>query len=319
MAGYIVKRLILLIVTLMVIMTFSYYVMSFVMLRRFEPRDPFWTDVASVWQNYWEYLKLIATEWHWGTDRWGEDVWEMLRSLMGRTLRLNIVSFFFYTLFGMFLGIVAAIKHGSLPDKLIQVLLLVSLSVPPYIMISILRIYFGSPRFVPILPPSWPAETAPLIERMQGYVLPVIVISALPLVNITRIIRGELRERLAGEQFLLLRVKGLKHRQVVTRHLLKDATVSMMPELPTAILYALVSSFIVEIIYLIDGVSAWLFHNIFRPFMNIYWVNIEVEPVTLVIMFYCLIALGFTVFIDIMYRFLDPRMRVGTDDNNNVN
>ncbi len=303
----------------MVIMTFSYYVMSFVMLRRFEPRDPFWTDVASVWRHYWEYLKLIVTEWHWGTDRAGADVWETLNHHMGRTLRLNIVSFVFYTLVGVFLGIVAALRHKGISDKLIQVALLVSLSLPPYILISILRIYFGSPRFVPILPPTWPADTADLVERMQGYVLPVIVISALPLANITRIIRGELVERLAGDQFLLLRVKGLRHRQIVTRHLLKDAIISMMPELPTAILYALVSSFIVEIIYRIDGVSAWLFHNIYRQFMDIHWVDIEVETVTLVIMFYCLIALGFTVLIDMMYHFLDPRMHVGTDDKNNVN
>ncbi len=317
MAGYIVKRLILLIVTLLVIMTFSYFVMTFVMLRRFEPRDPFWTDVASTWETYWEYLKLIVTEWDWGVDRVGDPVWETLQPRMWLTLRLNIVAFLFYTLFGIFLGIVAAFKHKRLPDKLIQVLVLVLISVPPYVMISVLRIYFGSPNYVPILPPYWPPESADLSERIQAYVLPVFVTSAIPLANITRIIRGELRELFMGDYLLLLKVKGLRRRQVVRRHLLKDATVSMMPEIPNAILYALVSSFIVEIIYGIDGASAWLFHNIFLPFMNIYYVSIVPEPVTLIILFYCFITLGFIVFIDIFYRVLDPRMRVGEEGNNN--
>ncbi len=319
MAAYIVKRIILLFLTLVVIMTISYFIMTFVMMRRFVPRDPFWSDVATTWESYWEYVKLIVTEWNWGTDRRGDDVWETLNSRMWLTLRLNILAFFFYTFFGMLLGIMAALKHNSLFDKIIQGVILVLCSIPPYIMISILMVQFASPmRWGPLLPPSMPDLTDPLGERLKGFILPVFVTSAIPLGNIMRIIRAELRELFQNDHLLLLKVKGLNRRQVVTRHLIKDATVSMMPELPSAILYALVSSFIVEIVYNVGGVSAWLFHNIFLPFMNIYYVSIEPEPVTLVIMFYCLIALGVTVIIDIFYRFLDPRMNVGTDDNGSI-
>ncbi len=311
MAFYILKRVLLLIVTLFVIMTFVYFVTSFVMLRRFEPRDPFWTDVATIWRRYLEYLRLIFTQWYFGTDREGEDVWEVLKTLMWRTLRLNIVAFFFYTVFGMFLGLMAALYHKRIPDKIIQFIILVFSSIPPYVLIVVLIIIFAFR--VPVLPSQMPALTRPLGERLPGFILPVVVTSALPLANIARVIRGELRDRMVGDHLLLLKVKGLKRHQVVSRHLLKDGAVSMMPELPMAILYALVSSFIVEIIYGVRGVSAWFFRNIFRPFMGIHFVSIEVEPTVLVVMFYCLITLGATVIIDITYRFLDPRMSVISD------
>jgi len=316
MVIYTLKRVVLLFVTVFMIMTLSYFIMTFVTLRRFEPRDPFWSDFTATWQTYWEYLKLVATEWDWGTDRRGDDVWETLNSRMWRTLRLNIVAFFFYTVFGMILGTLAAVHHKRLPDKVVHVIILAFTSIPPYVMIMVLMIFFGFR--VPILPAQMPALTASLGERLSGFVLPVLVTSAIPLANITRIIRGELRELFMGEHLLLLRVKGLNRRQVVSRHLIKEATVSMMPELPTAILYALVSSFIVEIVYGVRGISAWLFHNIFLPFQNIYYVSIEPEPVTLVIVFYCLIALGFTVFVDLFYRVLDPRMAVASDHNNSI-
>jgi len=315
MVRYIAIRVLLFIVTLFLIMTLTYFALHIVIARRFVTDTPFLTDLARIWERYRDYLQGIFTEFDWGTDRYRRDVWDLLSRRMWRTLRLNIVAFFYYTVFGLLLGTIAAVWAKRWPDKVISVFVLILSSLPAYLLMMILVVVIG--YRLDILPPQMPYPTRPLSIRLQGFILPVFVMGGLPLANITRLIRGEIRDLFHSNYLLLLRAKGLNRRQTVTRHMLKDAIVSMMPELPSAMIYALVSGFIVEIIYNVQGTSSWLFNSMFQPFLDAYYVNIDIEPTMLIVIFYAALALGVGFLIDIVYRFLDPRMTL-TSENNTI-
>ena len=310
MTKYIGVRILGVFLTLLLVNAALFYIGRFVQIR-FSDAE-FMDKFVRTSQEYWVYLKNIVTEWYWGeTKQFGpqsEHVWDVLIERSSLTIRLIITSFLFYTLFGILFGTLAALYKERLIDNIISFFILILSSVPAYITVMLLVIFFG--YYLEWLPPINPSITRGWWYYLRGMIIPILAISGLPLARFTRLIRGEMIELFNSDYLMLLRTKGLSTRQMITRHFLKDAIVTLTPEMMPMVIYVMVTSFIVEKVYNVNGIAKWLFDSMFRPFDPAYIISINLPPMVIVGTFYTLITLLAGLFIDILSTVMDPRIRL---------
>ncbi len=307
MIKYIVFRLFFMLVTLFVVVMAIYIMTAYGMLK--------YTDLTFVEKmqllisQFFDYIKGVIFAWDWGVDRFHRDVYEETMRIAPLTFRLNIIAFLFYTGSGVLLGTLAAVYKHSIFDRGVQFFILLFNSIPPYIMVMLLILFFG--YYLEWLPPQHPMSTRGIIYRVSGFVIPIVAISSLPIARFARLIRGEMLDAFHSDYLLLLRTKGLNRFQIIKRHVLKDCSIAILPEMLPMIIYALVSSFIIELVYNIPGMTRYMFKSIFSPVGTGFYINIDLNPVVVVGAFFTFFTLMAALFIDLAYAWIDPRMRVG--------
>ncbi len=313
MVRYILTRILLLLVTLFIVFTMLFVVARFAELERMEVLNfteiPFMEKIDIVFKDYVTYVKNIASNWDWGTDAYGRDGWSELLRRMDLTLRLNLIAFFFYTGFGVILGVLGAMYKGSLFDRVLNLVFLVFSSIPAYVMIMILILYFG--YHLEWFPPQEPPPSRGLFIGLKGMIIPVFAISSYALVQVAQLIRGEMTDAFNSDYIKLLKTKGLNQRQIVMRHLLKHSIIPVMTSIGPIMLYVLGSSFIVERVYSIQGLSNWLLTSLFGSSGNVYYVSVTLPPMVLIGTFLTGLVLLVGLIVDIGYGLMDPRITMG--------
>ncbi|MFW5914115.1 MAG: ABC transporter permease [Bacillota bacterium] len=305
-----------LLITLFVVFIVLFFVARFAQLDRIEvssQTDIPWLEKFKIaFQDFVPYLKNIVTGWDWGVDRGNIPVWPELLERADLTLRLNALAFFFYFGFGIVFGTLSALFRGNIFDRVIHTAFLVAGSIPPYIMIMVLIMVLG--YYIPLFPRQEPYVSHGLWLNLKGLVIPVLAVSIYPLVQITRLVRGEMLEAFYSDYLALLKTKGLNKRQIIFRHLLKDSVVPILPQIVPIMLYVLGSSFIVEVVYNINGVTDWLFRSMFLPAgFGVHYVSIVLAPAVMIGTFFTAIMLFIGLFVDILYSLLDPRVLMGSN------
>lgn len=313
MKRYIITRILFLFVTLFIVFTMLYVVARFAQLERLEVyrmiKIPLGEKITIVHDNYVTYVKNIFTEWDWGTDRSGRVAWSELLKRSDLTLRLNLLAFFFYTGLGVVLGTVAALYKGRLPDRIFNLVFLVFSSIPAYIMIMLLILYFG--YTLQWFPPQEPLPSRGLFIGLQGMVIPILAVSTYPIVQIAQMIKGEMTEAFESDYIMLLKSKGLSQRKIVLHHLLKQSIIPIIPQILPIMLYVLGSSFIVEMVYNIQGLVNWLFASLFLRSGGVFYVSVSLPPMVLVGTFLTALVLFVGLIMDILYGLMDPRVTMG--------
>lgn len=312
MVKYTVFRIAFLLLTLIMVITVLFFIARFITIR--DSDAPFMDKFVQITQEYVVYLRNVVTSWDWGTTEDKNPAWEQLLDKVGLTLRLTIFSFVVYTTLGILLGTLAAIYKERLLDKIVTFFILIFSSIPAFIMVMLLIIFFG--YYLEWLPPINPSITFGFWQYQKGIIIPVLAISGLPLARFTRLIRGEMNELYNSEYLLLLKTKGLSNRQAITKHFLKDSFVTLLPEMMPMIIYVLVTSFIVEKVYNVQGIANWLFDSIFKPYGDTYFVLIDLPSMVIIGGFYTAITLMAGLIIDLLSVNMDPRIRL---DDKNIN
>jgi len=307
MLKYVLMRIVWLFFILMVVMTVMFFALGLVHMRS---GDMFSIEnFLHVFEQYRIYVSNIFREWDWGKTDYNWDVWDELKRRSGSTIRLNVVSLVFYTVFGFVFGITAALYKYRYIDKIITTSILVFSSVPAYVMILFLILVLG--YHYQLLPPQDMISNGSIAE-VKRLVIPVLSISALPLARFTRVIRSEMIDAFYSDYILLLKTKGLNTRQIITHHLLKDATVPLLPQVLPMFVYTIVGSFIVESVYSTTGISRWLFNSLFDVSAGGHFINVNIPSVMMIGMFLTSITLVIGLIVDILYAVLDPRIRLGS-------
>lgn len=311
MVKYILLRTIWLFIILYLIITLLYFSTNTAQWRSFSIRIPFWDYLRIIQRQYASYWQGILSSWDWGIARGTQTgVWQLLVEKAPHTLRINLIAFVVYMSLGIFLGTIAAVKRHSLIDKLITVPTLVFGSIPNYIWVFIFMIFLGY-RWN-LLPPIPPSSEAGVIMRWKSYVIPVAALSLMPMAKFISLMRAEVIEALDSDYILLLKTKGLTNNQIISRHLIKDCLVPIMPEIAPTFGFVLTGSFLVERINNIPGVSKLLADALFTPMMDFHYINIDVQLAVMVCVFYIVLGLVMVLMVDLVYAWMDPRIKMGS-------
>lgn len=254
-------------------------------------------------KQYFKWVANILTKWDWGVSTFimpNNSAFEIILSKLQPTIMVNLFSAIFAVPLGIGLGIWAALKKNSPTDHTISTLIMVFISVPSFVLITLLMSIFC--YTLKVLPTQWPASTDPVSEQMKGYILPVICLSFGSICGYARYTRAELCEVMESEYILLARTKGLTRNQAIIRHALRNAMVPIVPSILAEVIGLLSGSMILEQLYGIPGVG-----KLYVTAMNAQDYNVLFVDMAL----YTIIGLVSGVFLDISYGFIDPRIRMG--------
>ncbi len=314
MKKYLLIRILFLFFVFILTLAVMFFALRWSQLRRMDV--PNYDKTLLILTQMRQYFAGIIFSWDWGKEPHlaglGEDVWTVLLSKAPLSLRFTFSAVFFYTVFGILLGILAAVMRGSWVDKVIQTIVLVFSSIPAFISVMLLILFFGY-----YLEWVWPTNPSIHIHGywywFKGMIIPTLAIAGLPLSRFIRLIRAEMIETYNSDYVLLLRTKGLKRRQIIFKHMLRDCMVPLFPEMLPMFIYTVISAFIVEMVYNVFGIAHWLFWSLYSPEPGgKYMVSIDLEPVMMIGAFYTAMTLVMALLFDVLQVVVDPRIRFDT-------
>lgn len=317
MVKYILKRIGLMLLTLIVIMF-----MCFVLIRMLPREMPMRGDQAEATMQRWEalgynkpiltqwwiYLKNIVTKWDFGTS-WSidylEPAWDVIADRLLPTVLVNLYSLILSIPLGLGLGILAAIKKNKWPDHVISTGVMIFVSVPSYVYAFLVQylLYFKLGWFPLKVYSLADAGGTYFSWKMFYSMIPAILaLSFGTVAGLARFTRAELTESLTSEYMLLARAKGLTRGQATVRHAMKNAMVPILPMLIGEFIGILGGSMIIEQIFSIPGVGQLYIQSIGTLDYDVFMMDG---------LFYTFIGLLAGIVVDISYGFIDPRIRMG--------
>ena len=317
MTKYVIKRLVLMVCVLFIITTICFMLIR--MLPRELPTDKTQAAaIASRWDalgyteplltQYGIYLKLIFTEFDFGTSWYIQFREPALDLLLGRllpTVLVNAYSLIISIPFGIMLGIYAAIKKNKWQDSLISTGVMVFVSVPSYVYAFLVQyfLYFKLDLLPLTVYSLADAGGSWFTWKMFYSMIPaVLAMSFGEVAGLCRFTRAELTETLTSDYMLLARTKGLTRAQATARHALKNAMVPILPMIIGSFISIMSGSMIIEQIFSIPGVGQLYIKSINLFDYDVFMVDC---------IFYTFVGLLASIVIDLSYGFIDPRIRMG--------
>ena len=317
MLKYVIKRVLLLIMVFMIIVT-----MCFVLIKLLpdKPVEQFGKDMDLILkrrtllgydkplpEQFLIFLgrSLIGGDWGVGEMKYqGREVAGIFFEKMPATVAVNLYTMLFAVPIGLMLGIYAALKKNKWQDHVISTAVIVVVSVPSYVYAFLVQ-YFLCFKFG-IFKIQTIAGTNFFSWDMFVSMMPAILsLSFGTIAGLTRYVRAELTEVLTSDFLLLARTKGLSRAQTTIRHALRNAMVPVFPMILGEFIGIMGGSMIIEGIFGIPGVG------------GLYVECIQTTPpdynfFMLLTVFYTLIGLVSGIVIDLSYSFIDPRIRMGS-------
>jgi len=317
MAKYIIKRVLLMLLTLFVIVTICF------MLIRILPREmPTDKNQQAVIEARFEalgynkpllvqygiYLKNIITRWDFGTSwyiQFRRSAWDVLRERLLPTVLVNLYSLILSVPIGIALGIFAAVKKNRWQDQLISTGVMIAVSVPAYVYAFLVQyIFYFKAGWLPITVYSLADAGGSWLSGKMFFsmIAPMLALSFGQIAGLCRFTRAELTETLTSDYMLLARAKGLTRAQATTRHALKNAMVPILPMIISTFISILAGSMIIEQIFAIPGVGRLYVTSIRLLDYDVFMIDT---------IFYTLVGLTSGIVVDISYGLIDPRIRMG--------
>lgn len=299
---YIAKRILLAILTVWVVITVTFFVMHAV------PGGPFLGEKAMTEQakaaleakygldkplmeQYGTYLKDIVTKFDFGPSikKEGMTVIGIIASGMKTSGKLGLYAAGIALVFGVVLGAVAALRRNKFVDRLIMVVTTAFVSMPSFIMGSLLLLVIaGRLQWLPAN-----GETA------AGLVLPVITLALYPTAYITRLTRSSMLDVLGQDYIRTAKAKGVSSVSIIFGHALKNALIPVITYFGPMLAYIVTGSLVVEQIFAVPGIG--------RSFVNSI-TNRDYPLVMGTTIILALLIVVMNLIGDILYKVVDPRI-----------
>ncbi|MCC6792871.1 MAG: ABC transporter permease [Thermomicrobiales bacterium] len=222
-----------------------------------------------------------------------------LRLRLPVTIQLAVMAGILGTIPAVAVGVLAAVKRNSWADYATTVVTLLGISVPNFLLATLLVLCFSF--WLKWLPPIGfrPLEDDP-VQNLKSMILPAVSLS-LPLAAVMmRNTRSAVLEALSQDHVRVARAKGLASNAVMSRHVLRNASIPIITVAGIQIATLLGGTVIIETIFGLPGVGRYVYEAIANRDYPV------VQGVTLVIStMFVLIS----VVVDVLYAVMDPRLR----------
>ena len=299
---YICKRVLLAIVTIWIVITITFFVMHAV------PGGPFLGEKAisaeaqaaleakygldkPLFVQYTTYLKDIVTRFDFGPSlkQRGRMVIDIILDGMRTSAKLGIIAAVGAAIIGIVLGAVAALRRNTILDKVIMVITTAFVSMPSFIMGSLLLIMFSVKL-------GWlPANGA----AAGGLILPIITLGLYPMAYITRLTRSSMLDVLGQDYIRTARAKGVSGPKIIFGHALKNSLIPVITYFGPMLAFIVTGSMVVEQIFAVPGIGRQFVSSITnRDYMMIMGTTIFLASLIVIM----------NLITDILYKVVDPRI-----------
>ncbi len=246
-----------------------------------------------VWKQYVNYIsKLIQGDMGVSYKKTNYTVNELLATGFPISGQVGILAIVVALILGIPLGIISALKRGSLADMGAMVIATIGISIPTFVIAMLLMYVFCM---------KWPVLPSYGWGGIKYLILPVFCMSLSPMANVTRLTRSSMLEVSRQEYIKTARSKGLPEGVVIFKHMLKNALLPVITYIGPLVAALMTGSFAIERLFMLPG-------------MGRYFVNAVSDRDYTVIMgmtiFYGAFVMLCTLLVDIAYAFIDPRVRI---------
>ncbi|HUF33272.1 MAG TPA: ABC transporter permease [Acidimicrobiales bacterium] len=217
------------------------------------------------------------------------------------TVEIAVVSLLMSLVVAIPLGVLTAYRAGGPFDKVVTGTTFGLLSIPNFMM-ALLLIYVFAVRYGWFPATGWTRLTADPVGNLRSVFMPAFALATANVAVFTRLLRTDMIATLQEDHVMLARSKGLPTWRILLRHALRPSSFSLLTVAGLTVGNLLGGAVIVEEIFALPGIGRLLLSSIFQRDLLI------VQGVVLLITI-AYVVVNFTV--DILYSFLDPRIRQG--------
>jgi peptide/nickel transport system permease protein len=229
-------------------------------------------------------------------------VWDQIKQAIPNTIMLVLGAAVIWFVAGVAVGMISAVRRGSFLDRASMTLALVAISAPVY-WLGLVALYLFSSDLgvIGIFPPAGTYDAAQgIFSNLSSLFLPWLELAAAFSAVYARLLRSNLLETMSEDYIRTARAKGLAESRVIFRHGLRSAITPIITVLGLDIGILLGGAILTESVFGIPGIGRLAFDAIQRNDIAI------VQGATLFLALgVCLMSL----LVDILYAFLDPRVK----------
>ena len=229
-----------------------------------------------------------------------ETVGSLIISHIRPTISLAIYALVIAAVIAIPLGMIASRKKGSAVDHVVSVISLAGISLPSFLLGLFLMLLF-SVKFR-IFPVSGYKEISEgFLEHIRSLTLPAIALGFMYAALMMRMTRASMLEVLGSDYIKMAKAKGVKEFSLLAKHAFKNTLVTLITIFGQSIVQALSGAAVVESLFAVPGLGQLMVNSIGR---RDYYV---IQAIVLLI---AVINVVINMIIDILYGFVDPRVRV---------
>ena len=229
------------------------------------------------------------------------DVMDEIVQGIPRTLSLAVGAALLWMFFAISLGLYSALKAGKFADRFLTVLALIGISMPVFWVGALMSYYLGFKAG--IFPNGGYVEfTENPLDWAYHLILPWFALALLFIGIYSRVLRSNVLDTMSEDYVRTARAKGLSERQILIRHVLRNSMI------PITTLWGLDfgqviggGALLTETVFDLQGVGQFLADSVGQ---------LDVPPVLAGVMFGAFFIVLLNTVVDILYAFLDPRIRL---------
>lgn len=253
------------------------------------------------WKWLWQVLQLNP-----GFSReYGQPVFDVILPALKNTLVLTVTAVIIGKSLAVLLGIFSAVRQYSFWDYVLTVLTFIGYCIPGFwlalMMIIVFAVKLGwLPTSGIISSDVAPGTWAATLDWIKHLILPITVLAISEIIQVQRYMRSSLLEVLRQDYLTTARAKGLSEKVVIGRHALKNALIPVVTIIAITMPRVIGGSTVVETVFGYPGMGRLLYTSIMG--------NDFVVAMT-VVMIIALLVILCNLLADILYGWLDPRIR----------
>jgi len=222
----------------------------------------------------------------------GRTVNDIIAEKFPYSAKLGLLAILFALLIGIPLGLLAAIKHEKLIDRIVMLYTTIFISVPGFVLGTILLIVFSV--VLGWTPVTW-------ADDLSHYILPIITYSFYPICYITKLTRSSMLETLNQDYIKTAHAKGLSALLVNYKHALRNSVIPVISYIGPLTAFLITGGFAVERIFSVPGLGRFFVDS----------VSARDYPVIMgTTIFLGALMVGMNLIVDFIYGFVDPRIKL---------
>ncbi|SFL26385.1 ABC transporter permease [Geodermatophilus ruber] len=241
-----------------------------------------------------QYVKYVGDllQGDFGTDFRGREVLDTIEQRLPVTVKLTVVAIVFEAVIGIIAGVLAGIRRNGFLDNLVLVSSTIVVSVPILVLAFVSQFVLGV-KF------GW-FPIAGINDGWYSFLLPGLVLAAGSLAYVARLTRTSVAENLRADYVRTARAKGLRNRDVVIRHTLRNSLIPVVTFIGADIGTLMGGAIVTETVFNLPGIGRAIFDSV-----QAQEGAVVVGIVTLMVFFF----IFFNLVVDVLYAVLDPRIR----------
>jgi microcin C transport system permease protein len=261
--------------------------------------------------RYFEMLKNFATFDLGRSFMHNQGVWELIREKLPVSISLGVWTFLLSYLISVPLGILKAVREGGALDVFSTLVVLIGFAIPGFVLGVFLIVLFAGGSFWEVFPlrgltsENWANLSWP--ARVRDYfwhlAMPLACLMIGSFATMTFLTKNTFIEEMRKQYVLVARAKGLAQGRVLWKHIFRNAMIPLATGFPAAFVGAFFSgALLIETLFSLDGLGLLGYESVVR----------RDYPVVLgSLYFFTLIGLGVKLVSDVIYMLIDPRIQFG--------